>query len=377
MLKPQWYLDGTKRMRHLIVPSVDTQHWLNIIKANDWVNQGIGIITLEGGMKAIPLNEKAPKDDDKIWQNHIHQEILREGVKVRHWSDYLNKEVFEKLEQYLPKSYEMIGDLLVVRLEDQVRNYQNEIAQAMLKRISKARIVCADNGVEGEFRVRNLIPIMSRDGSLSTLTKIKENGQQIIIDPTKSYFSSRLSTEREGTVVSAVKLSKHLGRPLSVIDPYAGVGPAFAGLLSEPDLIEELYVGDLNPEAVILLRKNIDNFTTKHNSNLKTSYISCQDARKWQLDEALVRKADLLLANLPHDIINHFSDLLPLMKKGHKTLIRGWAIINRDQLTNLKTAISKIILKHDVEGLELKCQEIKGFSATKIYVRIETWQTFL
>ena len=38
-------------------------------------------------------------------------------------------------------------------------------------------LVCADNGVSGEFRVRSLLPLSSRDGSTETLTRIRENGQ--------------------------------------------------------------------------------------------------------------------------------------------------------------------------------------------------------
>ena len=44
-------------MRHLIVPSVDTQHWLNELKSRGWLESGLGILTQEDGMKAIPLNE--------------------------------------------------------------------------------------------------------------------------------------------------------------------------------------------------------------------------------------------------------------------------------------------------------------------------------
>ena len=361
-------------MRHLIVPSAETQHWLNALKSKDWLLQGVGVISLDGGLKGIPINELAPSGDDKIWQGHPQQAITREEVKISHWSDYLNRDLHKKIGQFLPRSYEMIGDILIVRLEDKLLPYQKAIAKAMLKRISSARIVCADNGVEGDFRVRKLTPITSRDGNLSTLTTIRENGQMILIDPTKAYFSSRLSTERLGTATAVKKLSKLLERPLSVFDPYAGVGPAFANLFKEPNLLSELYAGDLNPHAVDLLRQNIANFSTKNHSRLKVCEIKCLDARRWRHDKGLIGKADVLLVNLPHDIIAHLPTLIPLLKTEQTTLIRAWAIINKKQLENLNSTISAILSHQGAQDLKINCQEIKGFSATKSFVRIECWQ---
>ena len=94
----------------------------------------------------------------------------------------------------------------------------------MLERMPNVRIVCADNGVKGEFRVRDLEPIMARDGVLSTLTQVKEHGHTITIDPTKSYFSTRLSTERHN-YSAAKRLSSLLNR-LTVCDP-AGVSNGY------------------------------------------------------------------------------------------------------------------------------------------------------
>lgn len=362
-------------MRHLIVPSVDTQHWLEVLKANNWLVSGLGVVTVEGGEKGLPLTEQAPQEADSIWLGLTHQAIPREVNKTKHWSDLLERDLYHQFEQYWPRSYEMVGDVLIVRLEDEIKQHQSLIARAMLKHISSARVICADNGVTGEFRVRDISPILSRDDNSSTLTKIRENGHNIAIDPAKAYFSSRLSTEREGNVVAAKELAKLLERPITISDPYAGVGPALPSLIATAGLVETIFAGDLNPDAVELLTDNLKSIVNKSIYNLD-SQVFCMDARQWQNNENLTDSTDLLLVNLPHNTLEHLVDLLPLMRKGTKSLIRGWAIIERQDIEAVKQMVEAKLTQHGAREITLTCKEIKGFSASKIFVRIESWQIF-
>ena len=362
-------------MRHLIVPSVDTQHWLEVLKTNNWLVSGLGVVTIEAGGKGLPLAEHAPKEDDPIWSGLTHVTMPREVNKIKHWSDLLDRELYQQFEQYWPQSYEMVGDVLIVRLEDEIKQYQNEIARAMLDRISSARIICADNGVTGEFRVRDISPILARDNNFSTLTKVRENGHNIIIDPAKAYFSSRLSTEREGNVVAAKQLVNLLNRPIAISDPYAGVGPALPSLIATEGLLEAIFAGDLNPDAVELLTDNIESLVNKSNY-VFDNQVMCMDAREWRSVKNLTDSTDLLLVNLPHDTIEHLSDLIPLLRKGTMSLIRGWAIVERQNLDGIRKLIKKKLIQHGAKEISLTCKEIKGFSASKIFIRIESWQIF-
>jgi tRNA (guanine37-N1)-methyltransferase len=363
-------------MRHLIVPSVETQHWLDEIKSRGWLKIGLGILSKEEGMKAIPLNDIAPISTDQFWQNLPHVEIIREHNSIKHWTDLLDRELYQSLQDYWPRAYEIIGDILIVKIETEVYEYREDIAKAMLDRIPNVRLVCADNGVTGEFRVRNLLPIYSRDGSTETLTKIRENGHNILIDPTKAYFSSRLSTERLGNLNSAKKLAESLNRRLLICDPYAGVGPSLANLLIEDDLVDTVLAGDLNPQAVELLEQNIEHYLKKSADEIN-QVVLCQDAREWAKVPEYLDSVDLLLVNLPHSTLEHIEDLLPLMKRETISLIRGWAIIERNEQSSVEDKLTNLFLHHGATDLQLTCREIKGFSATKIFIRIESWQTFV
>ena len=65
---------------------------------------------------------------------------------------------------------------------------EDEIAAAMLKQFPSVRS-SVDNGVEGEFRVRNLRVLESRDNNSSTQTMYREHGHEFAIDPAVAYFS--------------------------------------------------------------------------------------------------------------------------------------------------------------------------------------------
>ena len=54
-------------MRHLRVPSEETQQWLEFCRNKGWLMPGAGVLTLEDGLKGIPIIESAPNDGDEFW----------------------------------------------------------------------------------------------------------------------------------------------------------------------------------------------------------------------------------------------------------------------------------------------------------------------
>ncbi|HII37857.1 MAG TPA: hypothetical protein HA354_05115 [Candidatus Poseidoniaceae archaeon] len=368
-------MDRAKRMRHLIVPSVDTQHWFEIIKSNGWAQEGLGILTTDDGLKAIPLNSSAPAEDNSVWQDTAYRIILRSEEITKHWAELIDQELLLEIKEFLPRSHEIIGDILVVKLEDEIYVHREIIADAMLEQLPNVRLICADKGVQGKFRVRDLLPIKSRQGDLTTLTKVKEHGQIILVDPTKSYFSTRLSTERQGSYTAAEQLFNVLGRAITVCDPYAGVGPALAGILAKTGLVDRALIGDLNPSAVELLQQNIAKFLSKNTRPAEVE-ILCQDGRKWRERAELNHKVDLLLVNLPHQMLSHLGDLLPLMRRHSPSLIRGWAIVEKTEIQNINDKLTKLFADNGAINHNITCSEVKGFSSSKSFVRVESWQEF-
>jgi tRNA G37 N-methylase Trm5 len=363
-------------MRHLRVPSAQTQQWLEFCRSRGWLHSGAGVLSLEDGLKGIPLSDDAPSKNDKHWAGNtiFSAEGITKGPE--HWSEHLSANVLEEIGDELPNSYEVQGDILIVKLEQEVRKYGKAIAEAMLKQLPSVRLVCADNGVIGKFRVRDLQPLCSRNDNISTVTQIRENGMTISTDPAKVYFSARLSKEREDNLSVAKELRNKLSRPLRICDPYAGVGPSLASLLREKNLVSECFAGDLNPDAFELLNTNIANFTSKLETPLTTLMLRNIDARNWIEELQNQSKIDFLLVNLPHHSLEHLPKLLPLMSKNHSTVIRGWAIIDRASLSNQNEELTSMIELAGGSVESINCSEVKGFSSSKIFMRFESWQTF-
>ena len=337
-------------MRHLRVPSRETSLWRDKLANKKWLSNGHGIHNL-GDYRGIPLNDSAPDRIDGL--EILELEPLSSGPQ--HWTQRLDSELYHNYREFWPMSHDRIGDVLIVKIPEQISQYSKEIGKAMLDQHSSARIACADNGVKGDFRVRDLT-VLATKSDTSTKTRVKEHGNTFWIDPNLVYYSPRLANERLGNVDCATKLSQTLGRKISVCDPYAGVGPALVPLTKIPEIVDEIYGSDLNPHAAEFLQLNLPDHNTR-----------CADALN--LSRELPECCDLLLVNLPHESIEHLPHLLGLLKKGHEVVIRGWAIISIDLLEDAEMKIRKHLA--DTELISLNLESKKSYASNITYASIE------
>ncbi|MGY8735128.1 MAG: hypothetical protein ACKVHN_03655 [Candidatus Poseidoniales archaeon] len=292
----------------------------------------------------------------------------------------MDQALVEKYDEDWPRSYEIQGDVLIVKLEESIFEYGESIANAMLAQLPNIRLICADLGVKGEFRIRDLQPLASRNKDLETRTRIKENGYLLWVDASKVYFSARLSNERIETRDTAKKLRAMLARPLVVCDPYAGVGPSMGALLNEPELIGGFLVGDLNPDAFELLCLNMEHLRHKRKAlegnsltALDPTELHCRDALDWAQDKSMHNRADLLLVNLPHHSIQHIEALLPLLKRNQTCVIRGWAIVEHSELEMKEQEIRATVSKSKGSVEQFSFREVKGFSSHQSFMCFELW----
>ena len=336
-------------MRHLSVPSKQTAHWRRKLSDEGWLNIGYGIHDLNEN-RGLPLNENAP---EKI-ENFEILELQPKSSGPKHWTERLDQELFESYSEFWPMSHDQIGDVITIKIPQEIDQYKPEIGTAILQQHPNSRIVCADNGVKGEFRVRDLEVISPGENS-STLTKVKENGNEFFTDPGEVYYSPRLATERQKTIKTAEKLAQKLGRKISVCDPYAGVGPALVPL-ANCEAVSQIYAADLNPKAYELLNKN-----------LPDAWTACRDARR--LAEEIPQCCDLLLVNIPHSTMDHLPELIGLLKTGHIVAVKGWAIVQQDQIKSLENKLNEIFENADIKSIRIDAQ--KSYSPSDVYANFE------
>ena len=358
-------------MRHLSVPRNQTQVWLERCKANGWLAD-TGVVALDEHLRAVPLNDAAPGADDERWEGHPQVEVAPNEQGAQHWRDHLSPELQALPASVWPKAYEIQGDVLLVKVEEHLHPHADAMAEAMLKHMPNVRIVCADNGVIGDYRVRDIHILASRDGSIETETSVREHDAVVRVDPAGVYFSARLSQQRRTTYERVLALKERLGRSVVIADPYAGVGPAFPLLLKHEGLVRGYLAGDLNPRAVELLTTNLERWTRNRTPPCSPSTVVCKDARSWKDDEHLRGQAQVVLVNLPHDSFEHLPDLFPLFDQRGLTLLRGWAIVERETLSGRREQLSDAVLNAGGVPSELHVSEVKGFSTTRCFVVFET-----
>ncbi len=186
-----------------------------------------------------------------------------------------------------PRSYDVIGDLMLIKLKNELWNERFNIGSIIKDNFNRIRGVYAKKGgVEGEFRVRDIECV---GGECNPVTVHVENGCRYHLDLTKVYFNNRLSSERR-------RIAEQVTPGESVVDMFAGVGP-FTVLIAKKNV--KVNAIDVNPDAIFYLKKNITENNVKENVNVflgKAEEI---------VETYLVNKADRVIMNLPSNSINY------------------------------------------------------------------------
>lgn len=147
-------------------------------------------------------------------------------------------DVPDGLRDQLPSSFDVVGDVAMMKLPDELVPFGPAIGEALLKVNPSLRIVFRDHGVKGEFRIRDLERLAGEGGSE---TVHREFGVRLWTDPSRVYFNPRLSSERS-------RIAGLAEDGETIIDMFGGVAPfgTVIGKLASPKVI---YSIDLNPDA--------------------------------------------------------------------------------------------------------------------------------
>jgi tRNA (guanine37-N1)-methyltransferase len=150
----------------------------------------------------------------------------------------------------LPRSFDVVGETVLVRIPPALAPRQAEIGEALLRFVPHARIVGWDRGVHGPERRRRIETIA---GSGGWWTQHRENGIVLDVDLERAYFSPRLA--REHALVAA-----EVEDGESVYDLCCGVGP-FSVTIARDGRARSITAVDANPDAIALLRKTLARYS--------------------------------------------------------------------------------------------------------------------
>lgn len=181
------------------------------------------------------------------------------------------------------RSFDVIGDILILQPTEEMEKYRKEITDAIRFLYPRIRVILAKKSpVEGETRVAKYEEWY---GDRNYETIHREYGCIYYLDITKVFFTPRLSTERN-------RVSNLVKEGEIVCDLFAGVGP-FSILIAKKGRASLVYACDINEFAYKYMRKNV--IANRVGDTVKTFLGDAREIAK----EKLYGKCDRVIMNLP------------------------------------------------------------------------------
>jgi len=145
------------------------------------------------------------------------------------------------------KTYDIIGEIAVIRVPEPLQNHSKLIAIAIMNTHRQVKSVWQQvNSVSGDYRLRDLKFIL---GKKTTKTRYKEHGCIYKTDLRRAYFSPRLSYER-------LRIAEMIQDGETVLNMFAGVG-CYSISIAKHSKPLKVYSIDINPWAFQYLQENI------------------------------------------------------------------------------------------------------------------------
>ena len=278
-------------------------------------------IKVENGFGHIPIKEGTDEEtlskvieeckEEIIKQNEnytieimdLSQDDDLETVKrfPRSITELLKDKLTEEEIEELKKSFDIIGDVVIVEIPEDLEAHKKEIGQATLQFTKRKTVYMKRSAVKGVTRVRELELIAGED---NPITIHKEHGTRLKLDVKNVYFSPRLATERK-------RVQEATNDGEEILDMFAGIGPFPIVIAHEKNV--NITAVDINEYAIKYLNENI-----KLNKLAPNAHITaiCGDTNEVALNELKGKKFDRLIMNLP-GLAPEFLDLaVSLCKDG-------------------------------------------------------------
>jgi tRNA (guanine37-N1)-methyltransferase len=268
-------------------------------------------------------------------------------LPVRSYKDVV--QVPAALRASLPSSFDVVGDIAVIKIPEAMRSHRETIGRAIIEWNPKIRVVLADSGVQGELRIRKIERIA---GERRTTTIHVEHGLHYHADLAQVYFSPRLASERK-RIADLIKEGE------TIADPFAGVGP-YSILIAKRRRPREVYASDANPIAVKLLRENVATNRTDHVTVLEGEVRSILRG---------LPPLDRVILDLPHSAMDYLPESLRAL--GDHGTVHLYAIHERADERNRLEAIDSTVRATGFRVTHLSVHHVRAYSPTKYHTAFD------
>lgn len=205
--------------------------------------------------------------------------------------------------ELLARSFDVIGDVAVIRVPETIENRSREIAEAVMQNNKHVKTVLRQvSPVSGSLRLRELSWVA---GEKRTETVHKEHGCLFKVDLARCYFSPRLLYERR-------RIAQRVGRDEVVANLFSGVG-CYSIVIGRHSGARRVHSIDVNPVAIGYQAENV-----RLNGVESVVEVILGDAASI-VKARLLNVADRVLMPLPEKAFEYLDYAIMALKPGE-----GW-----------------------------------------------------
>ena len=198
----------------------------------------------------------------------------------------------------LYNSYDIVGDIAVIRVSEDLKPRVHTIAEAILQSQKHVKTVLRQvSPVAGDLRLRELEWVA---GEKKTETVYKEFGCLFRVDLEKCYFSPRLSYER-------MRIAKSVQPNEVIVNMFAGVG-SYSIIIAKYSRPERIYSIDINPIAIQFLKENA------RLNRVERQVLPILGDAKETIEGRLRRVADRVIMPLPEKAYEYLNSAVLALK---------------------------------------------------------------
>ena len=262
--------------------------------------------------------------------------FTQKDIQSKNIYEAASKLIPENLHEFIPKAYDVIGEIAVVDIAEEVIEYKKEIGEALYSLFPSLKTVYRKaSAVSGQLRTRGLELIA---GEKKCETIHLEHGVNIFVDACKTYFSPRLVHEHK-------RIADLIKEEEVIIDFFTGVGPFPLHIAQNHNAT--IYAIDINQKAIKCLEKSL--LLNKLKGFIKPLHGDCREL------VSSLPNADRIIMNLPSYSQEYIDVVCQILKPG--------GIIHFYQFVAIEDGKDKVvsILKQKLAEFDWEIKEIIDF----------------